>query len=389
MSDGGPTARIAELLSRGPVEPSRPRPRRLRRLARKGVLRVLRPYSSYQHELNEAFLAALQQVAAARYDDERRRSEREDRLRQRQRELDDLVDRHRARIEGLQRLIDDLVNAVQGLNDELRGVGGAAGLHAESNGGRSFGLRDQVAVLTREAELWRGIPYVAGDPFERYTAPVGDVIGFRGGRIGPDEGSQYVGFEDVFRGPPERVRELQQPYVELVADHQPVLDVGCGRGEFLALLGERGIDARGIDPDPGMIERSRARGLRVEQADAVSYLEGLDDHTLGTVFSMQVIEHLPVESLRRMLELACCKLVPGGLLIAETVNPHSNPSFKTFWVDLTHQHPIFPEVALVFCGLAGFDSAYVFAPGHDSFEDARFEADRYAVVATAPDTGDA
>ena len=85
-----------------------------------------------------------------------------------------------------------------------------------------------------------------------------------------------------------------------------------------------------------------------------------------------------------MLELGRRKLRPGGLFIAETVNPHRVSSLKTFWVDLTHQHPIFPEVALALSAIAGFESAYVFAPTFDSFERARFEAPAYAVVATAP-----
>ena len=248
---------------------------------------------------------------------------------------------------------------------------------------RLSGVRD-----TTDFPRDRGAPCLAGDPFERFTVTVGDVMGFRRGRFRPDEHSRHVDFEDLFRRPPERVRELQLPYLGLVVDHQPVLDVACGRGEFLGLLAEHGIEARGIDADSGMIERSRAQGLPVQQADPISYLEGLDDRTLGTVCSMQVIERLPVDSLRHVLALACRKLVPGGLMIAETINPHSNPAFKTFWVDPGHQHPIFPEVALAFCGLAGFESAYVFAPGHDSFDDARFEADRYAVVATAPGVAD-
>ena len=74
----------------------------------------------------------------------------------------------------------------------------------------------------------------------------------------------------------------------------------------------------------------------------------------------------------------------GGLFIAETVNPHRISSLKTFWVDLTHQHPIFPEVALAISAIAGFESAFVFAPGFDSFEQARFDSPAYAVVATAP-----
>ena len=343
------------------------------------MLRVLRPYTAYQHELDGAILAGLRQLAktieAIREEDERR-NEREDDLWKRISELEDRsrrleerslptlkdqVLRQRARIDGLGLLSDDLVDALQRLS----------------------GVRDTTGLL-RE----RATPQLAGDPFERFTVTVGDVIGFRGGRFRPDEHSQYLDFEDLFGRPPQRVRELQLPYLGLVLDHQPVLDVACGRGEFLGLLAEHGIEARGIDADSGMIEYSRAQGLPVQQADAITYLEGLDDRTLGTVCSMHVIERLPVDRLRHVLALACHKLVPGGLMIAETINPYSDPAFKTFWVDPTHQHPIFPEVALAFCGLAGFESAYVFAPGHDSFEDARFESDRYAVVATAPGVAD-
>jgi hypothetical protein len=107
------------------------------------------------------------------------------------------------------------------------------------------------------------------------------------------------------------------------------------------------------------------------------------------VFCAQVIEHLPHEEVWRLLELARRKLRPGGLFIAETVNPDRISSLKTFWVDLTHQHPIFPEVALALCAIAGFESAYVFAPTFDSFERARFDSPAYAVVAAMPESGDA
>jgi SAM-dependent methyltransferase len=172
--------------------------------------------------------------------------------------------------------------------------------------------------------------------------------------------------------------------LKLVRAHQPVLDLGCGRGEFLSFLAKEGVAAAGVDSDPGMVERCRALGVEVVEADIVEHLRSLPDGALGTVFSAQVIEHLRYEDLRSLLELALRKLCPGGLLIAETVNPHRIASLKTFWVDLTHQHPIFPEVALALCGIAGFDSAYVFAPTFDSFEQARTGSPAYAVVASAP-----
>ena len=88
-------------------------------------------------------------------------------------------------------------------------------------------------------------------------------------------------------------------------------------------------------------------------ATPTSTSPALPDGSLGTIFCAQVIEHLPHDQLRRLLELSLRKLAPGGLFIAETVNPHRISSLKTFWVDLTHQHPIFPEVALAICAIAG------------------------------------
>jgi 2-polyprenyl-3-methyl-5-hydroxy-6-metoxy-1,4-benzoquinol methylase len=257
-------------------------------------------------------------------------------------------------------LIQDLVGAVEALHERVSRV-------------------DE----TLRRELYAG-PYVHGHPFTQFATPVGEVTGYQAVPGAGDPGSPYAGFEDLFRGPAERVSELQRPYLQLVAPHQPVLDVGCGRGEFLALLASEGIDARGVDSDEGMVKRCRAQGLPAELGDAVAHLEGLDDASLGTVFCAQVIEHLPEARLRRLLELAQRKLVPEGLFIAETVNPHSLPGLKTFWTDLTHQHPIFPEVALALCGLAGFAPAYVFSPGDRNFESVKFTSNTYAVVAAVP-----
>jgi SAM-dependent methyltransferase len=285
-------------------------------------------------------------------------------------EVERLDERHGEQIDRLEDLARELILTAESLR---RGVGDV----------------DSVAARTRrelgrvQAEL-NALPYLADSPFESLQSPVGEVLGFRSAASLRGSGSGYVDFEELFRGPADRVAESQRPYLELVRDHQPVLDIGCGRGEFLALLAGEGIAAHGVDSDAGMIERCRTLGVEAALADANEYLEGLQDGAVGTVFSAQLIEHLPYAELQRMLELSRRKLRPGGLFIAETVNPHRVSSLKTFWVDLTHQHPIFPEVALALCAIAGFDSAYVFAPTFDGFERARFHAPAYAVVATAP-----
>lgn len=197
--------------------------------------------------------------------------------------------------------------------------------------------------------------------------------------------SPYTAFEDVFRGPEERVRELLEPYVEMLRGHAPVLDLGCGRGELLQLLAEAGIEARGIDPDPGMVERCRAKGLAVDQADGVAYLERQEPGSLGAVVAIHVIEHLAFEELQRLLDTARRALAPGGLFVAETVNPHSVPAFKTFWVDPTHRAPVFPEVGAALALIHGFASAEIVYPrGKGDSEADREEQTEYAVVATTP-----
>ncbi|MHB8240365.1 MAG: class I SAM-dependent methyltransferase [Solirubrobacteraceae bacterium] len=323
---------------------------RLGALARRALAPLVRPYA--RRRAREAAL----QGAVARLEAE----------------LERVGERHTEQIERLEGFVRELVATSESLR---RGVSDA---DATASWARQ-------AVEPIAAELY-ALPYMADSPFETMSSPVGEVLGYRTPRptAHGSSDSRYAAFEDLFRGPSERVQEAQRPYLELVRDHAPVLDVGCGRGELLSLLAGEGIAATGVDADPGMVARCTALGLQATLGDVNEHLEGLQDSSLGTIFCAQVIEHLPHAELQRMLELSLRKLRPGGLFIAETVNPHRISSMKTFWVDLTHQHPIFPEVALAVCAIAGFESAYVFAPTFDSFERARFKAPAYAVVATAP-----
>jgi SAM-dependent methyltransferase len=233
----------------------------------------------------------------------------------------------------------------------------------------------------------RAIPHMEGRPFVTGRHPVAGVVeGYAdaNGAAGPRGDAQgYRSFEDIFRGSEEFIRERQRPYLEILADRQPVLEFGCGRGEFLDLLRDRGLAYMGVDLDAGMVERCHEKGhTQVAHEDGLEYMEGLADGSLGAVFSAQVIEHLPYEQLLRLLALARAKLADDGVLIAETVNPHSAAALKTFWVDLTHQQPIFPEVALALCRDVGFASAYVFHPGGTGdVEQDRFTEGAFAVVA--------
>src|SRR5687768_14734185 len=279
--------------------------------------------------------------------------------------------------QAISRLVTPFTAQQQKINDQLFTA-------VRTLGEKLGGLVPRVKAADRLVAETRALPYVAGSPFEIFEEPVAGRVQGYGRRNGdPERTGSYDAFEDIFRGPEHFIRDRQRRYLNLLGDREPVLDIGCGRGEFLDLLRERGLEYAGVDPDPDMVGRCRAKGHeRVEVADANSYLEKCEDDSIGAIFCAQVVEHMPYEELLRFYGLGLRKLEPGGLFILETVNPHSVPALKTFWVDPTHQHPLFPEVALALCEISGFESAYVFHPnGKGQVEVDRYETGEYAVVA--------
>ncbi len=199
----------------------------------------------------------------------------------------------------------------------------------------------------------------------------------------------YFAFEARMRGSTADVRERQRPYVEDFRGAAPVLDVGCGRGELLGLLRDAGIEAHGVDADADMVAYARGEGLEVEQADALAHLEALPDGSLGGIFAAQFVEHLPPPTLLRFLELAERKLRPGGLLVAETINPLSPLALRSYFADLTHAQPLVPETLALLVGRAGFrevETRFLNAPRHADDVDERireilFAPLDYAIVA--------
>ena len=166
---------------------------------------------------------------------------------------------------------------------------------------------------------------------------------------------QYVGFEDQFRGSPEEIRARLEAYIPLFAGASHVLDVGCGRGEFLTLLRERGISARGVDVNPAMVEAARERGLDVSTGDALAYLASVPDESLGGLFSAQVIEHLEPAYLLRLLEAAFAKMRAGAPIVLETINPACwFAFFSSYLRDITHSQPVHPDTLQYLLVASGF-----------------------------------
>ncbi len=164
----------------------------------------------------------------------------------------------------------------------------------------------------------------------------------------------YFAFEGRMRQGRDEIRRRQAHYVDEFRESAPVLDVGCGRGEFLELLREAGIESRGIDLDEDMVAFCRGEGLDVTLADALTHLDGLEDGSLGGIFCAHVVEHLRPAQLVRFLELAAAKVRVGGVLIAETPNPRTLVALQTFFADLTHEQPLHPETLAFLVRQAGF-----------------------------------
>lgn len=169
----------------------------------------------------------------------------------------------------------------------------------------------------------------------------------------------YLEFEDRFRGSEEEIERRQREYVDLFRGAPgPVVDLGCGRGEFLRLLGEAGIESYGVDRHRDMILHCREAGFEAVEGEALDHLESLDPGSVGGIFSAQMVEHLEPEEVPRLFELAADAIASGGRLVVETINPGSLFVFASaFYVDLSHSRPLHPLTLRFLAETSGFAEA--------------------------------
>jgi 2-polyprenyl-3-methyl-5-hydroxy-6-metoxy-1,4-benzoquinol methylase len=157
----------------------------------------------------------------------------------------------------------------------------------------------------------------------------------------------YVSFEDQFRGTREDIKARFQVYLPLLkeamlgSEQVPILDVGCGRGEWLELLQEEGLRAQGIDLNRVLVEACRSHGLTVAEGEAIAYLSTMPPNSLGAVTGFHIIEHLPFDRLIALLDETVRVLKPGGVAIFETPNPENIlVGSCNFYLDPTHRNPL-------------------------------------------------
>ena len=150
-------------------------------------------------------------------------------------------------------------------------------------------------------------------------------------------------FESAFRGSGENLKERYREVAQVFADRSPVLDIGCGRGEFMELLASIGVEARGVETDAALVADGRAAGLEIASGDGVVHLASLPDQSLGGIVLIQVVEHLSPQQVVDLVAVGRHKVRDGGAMLVETVNPQSLYTFAhSFYLDPTHANPVHP-----------------------------------------------
>lgn len=164
----------------------------------------------------------------------------------------------------------------------------------------------------------------------------------------------YLDFENEFRGSTELISQRQKQYIPYFKGKKNILDIGCGRGEFLELMKEEGINAIGVDTYEDFISLCRIKGFEVVKADGLEYLKSCK--LVDGIFLGQVVEHLKLSEIIDICNLAYHKLEKGGCIIIETPNPKSLLTFaNSFYIDPSHEKPVHPYSLRYYLKKAGFN----------------------------------
>jgi SAM-dependent methyltransferase len=191
-----------------------------------------------------------------------------------------------------------------------------------------------------------------------------------------EDGISYVKFQDGFRGAYEDIRNrmavhLQHLRLEHGRADAPIVDLGCGRGEWLSLLRENNFVAYGVDSNAEMVNLCARNGLVVQKDDLLAHVANLPENSRGSITAFHVIEHLPHTALEALLDSALRVLIPGGILILETPNPANVfVGSRTFYLDPTHQRPLPSELVRFLLDSRGFIDIHV-TPLHPYPESAK------------------
>ena len=184
---------------------------------------------------------------------------------------------------------------------------------------------------------------------------VSQELGFK---LDESDQSFYILFENIFYNH-EAVKNLQKNYLQFLPPKASILDIGCGRGEWLQIAKDAGYQVKGIDINAKNISMLKQKGFDVQEAEAIEYLQTTKE-SYDVITALELIEHLDFEKIRQLLSLAHKRLSPNGVLIVETVNPLANTGLGNFYMDATHQKPLPPLLIAFLLQYIGFAKTDIF-----------------------------
>jgi SAM-dependent methyltransferase len=319
--------------------------RQLAALVAKAFLRLSDIVNRDQRLFNRSVIYALRSFGSAFQDQSRKVSAhfgkvipQLEALAQQQARLEGLVEQVLKEAEGLRSVDEGLRSQATALETRILGA-------VERNSGKLHNL--QVAQLLQERLTTTLLDAIGRKP----QPPSSEQIALVGQEQEHLFDAMYVEFEDAYRGTREDIKQRAREYMLTPvreagagSPQRPILDLGCGRGEWLEVLGDEGLQARGVDLNRAFVHECRERKLQVQEADALSYLRGLPDASLGALTAIHLLEHLPFAVLMGILDEATRVLMPGGLLLFETPNPTNlTVGARDFYLDPTHRNPLHPE----------------------------------------------
>lgn len=253
-------------------------------------------------------------------------------------------------------------DALASLGKRIETLDGA--LNNERGDSRTAHLRLIERLARVEGRVHEQALRAVREPATCATPP--DRVASGDGAVGARFEKLYFAFEQRFRGTREDIRQRLAYYLPLLRDSvvgaqgASVLDIGCGRGEWLELLRDENIAASGVDVNEAMVAECTGRGLAVEVGDAIACLKRLPDNALGALTGFHIIEHVSLETLLELIDEAHRVLQPGGLLIFETPNPENVVvGACNFYVDPTHQRPLPPVLTQFLVEAGGFTDVAV------------------------------
>lgn len=375
---------------------------------------MLRP----QRAFNESALQALQALATAQ--ENAQRAARAKLLEMERNSLEQLqaIQAQLSQLSDLvaQRLDRAEAETRESIRDLRWSYEGALARHIDSVEETRRRLNDEVRELNRrlaaQAKASATRPVVAA-PMPAAVETTIAVVAFSPAARSAETEVDYFALERDFRGSEKEIVSRQSFYLPFFKGCKQVLDIACGRGEFLDLMKQAGVAASGVDLDADMVGRCLEKGLRVAQADVFEHLAQLADGSLDGVFCSQFVEHLPPADYSRLVLEAARKLCAGGVLAIETQNPECLAIFaKSFYIDPTHVRPIpaaqlrflfeqagieqitthylspaarqLPLIQRLESSLADAEALRAFNKSVDSFNEAFFGGMDYAVIGRKP-----